>query len=504
MIAAVNGRFVEQTPDEYTKSPWYDHYNMDRIQADKAWDISSGNTVCVVVERSVAIMRHRYIRKLSVIMALAVSLSFITGFADKYVKAETKYKEAPGISLPDVEHNRQIEKTGECGEGLSYVLEDDGTLTITGTGQIADEAFRDVPAIRNVVINEGVSGIGAMAFLDTWNIVTISFPQSMRIIGDSAFSVCRSLGNVSIPEGVTSVGEGSFSCCFAMNKLSIPSTLTDIGDNAFYGCVSLDKIVVSDNNPAYDSREECNALIDSRSNELLVGCRSTVIPEGIAAIGEYAFASIEGFTDIVIPDSIKTIGKSAFFSCIDLKNIHIPSTVESIGENAFFEHNRDLAIHTKKDSYVWSYAVDNKIAVIDTGSTDSSMDDKSAGSNSKEPDKAADIKQTSEISNNTTVQSAAMQGVVKKQTLSIGKVKTYRAKKLRKKSVSFKMKVSSSGNGNITFKIKNGEAKYITVNKSGKVTLKKGIKKGVYNIHITAHATPEYKEAKKVIKVRVK
>lgn len=449
-------------------------------------------------------MRHRYSRKLSVIMALTVSLSFITGFANKYVKAETKYKEAPGISLPDVEHNRQIEKTGECGEGLSYVLEDDGTLIITGTGKIADEAFRDVPAIRNVVINEGVSDIGEMAFLDTWNIVTISFPQSIRTIGDSAFSVCRSLENVSIPEGVTSVGEGSFSCCFAMNELSIPSTLSDIGDNAFYGCVSLEKIVVSDNNPAYDSRERCNALIDSRSNELLVGCRSTIIPEGIAAIGEYAYASIEELTEIVVPDGVKTIGKSAFFSCIDLKNIYIPSSVESIGENAFFEHNRDLAIHTKKDSYVWSYAVENKIAVIDTGRTDSSIDDKSEGNKSKEPDKPADIKQTSDISNNTTVQPVVMQGVVKEQTFSIGKVKKYKAKKLRKKSVSFKLKVRSSGNGNITFKIKNGEAKYITVNKSGKVTLKKGIKKGVYNIYVTAHATSEYKEAKQVINVRVK
>ncbi|MCI8307805.1 MAG: leucine-rich repeat domain-containing protein [Lachnospiraceae bacterium] len=312
-------------------------------------------------------MRHN--RKLLAATALDVDFGFVTEFAGECANAETKYKEPAGITLPTVEHNRKIDKTGECGEGLSYVL-DDGTLTVSGTGKIADNAFRDVSAIRKVVINEGVSDIGVMAFSDTWNIVGISFPKSVKTIGDAAFSVCRSLESVSIPEGVASIGEKSFSCCFTMNELSIPNTLTDIGKDAFYGCVSLERIVVSDNNPVYDSRKGCNALIDSKSNELLVGCRSTVIPDGITTIGKYAYTGIEGLTDVVVPDSVKVIGKSAFYFCVDLKNVYIPSSVVSIGENAFSENNKNLEIHTKKDSYAWNYALEHKIAKLDTGKTD--------------------------------------------------------------------------------------------------------------------------------------
>ena len=405
---------------------------------------------------------------------------FTNVFVCAYAKADTEYKSAKGISLPEVIHDRQIEKTGECGEGLSYTLEDDGTLTITGNGKIDAGAFSDVPAIRNVIINEGVSDIGDSAFSDTWNIVSISLPKSIKRIESSAFGVCRSLESVNIPEGVVYIGKDAFACCFAMRELYIPDSLTDIGDSAFFGCVNLEKISVSGGNTAYDSRKECNALIDSQSDTLIVGCRNTVIPEGIAAIGENAYFSIEGLSSVVIPDGVKTIGKYAFFCCSDLKDVYVPKSVGTIGEDAFLEDNGNLMIHAEKDSYAWGYAGSNNI-------------------------KTAEVKAKNPVvSDETPVQKPAeVKYTERKQEISVSKIKKYKAKKLKNRSVSFKLKAKSSGNGKIVFNVKKGK-KYITVSKSGKVTLKKGIKKGIYKICITAKAAPGYEETKKIVSVRVK
>ncbi|MBQ8206158.1 MAG: leucine-rich repeat domain-containing protein, partial [Bacilli bacterium] len=123
--------------------------------------------------------------------------------------------------------------------------------------------------------------------------------------------------------------------CKKITSLTIPSSVTSIEQFAFYGCDGLESIVVNENNNYYDSRNNCNALIETSSNTLLQGCRNSTIPDGIVTIGENAFCYIKSLTSIVIPNSVTTISKGAFQYCNKLETITIGNGVTSIGETAF-------------------------------------------------------------------------------------------------------------------------------------------------------------------------
>ena len=102
-----------------------------------------------------------------------------------------------------------------------------------------------------------------------------------------------------------------------------------------FGCDSLNSIKVEEGNAKYDSRENCNALIETESNTLIVGCKNTFIPKGVEIIGEKAFYTCENLTDIIIPEGVITIGDWAFAVCSSLTSVVVPKGVEYIGSYAF-------------------------------------------------------------------------------------------------------------------------------------------------------------------------
>ena len=204
------------------------------------------------------------------------------------------------------------QETGTCGNGLTYVLSDDGVLTISGEGYIYDYAFHDYKSIIKLVIEDGVTSIGEYAFYG-----------------------CSSLESIEIPDSVTSIGYEAFDGCSSLESIEIPSGVTSIEESAFYGCSSLESIIVDENNPVYDSRENCNAIIESETNEIIVGCKNTVIPDSVTNIGKYAFGGCSSLESIEIPDSVTSIGWGAFSGCSSLESIEIPSGVTSIGDYAF-------------------------------------------------------------------------------------------------------------------------------------------------------------------------
>ena len=110
-------------------------------------------------------------------------------------------------------------------------------------------------------------------------------PEGTTTIGEDAFEGCTSLQSITIPDGVTEIGESAFWCCSSLESITIPEGVTEIGRNAFLGCSSLQSIVVAKGNPKYDSREGCNAIIETATNRLIVGCPSTTIPESVKVIG---------------------------------------------------------------------------------------------------------------------------------------------------------------------------------------------------------------------------
>lgn len=153
-------------------------------------------------------------------------------------------------------------------------------------------------------------------------------------IGYNAFNNC-SLTSIIIPDSITTIGESAFEYCSSLTSVAIPNSVTSIGRNAFAYCSSLTSIVVNSGNSVYDSRNNCNAIIETATNTLIQGCQNTVIPNNITSIGENAFNSCSGLTSITIPNSVTSIGEGAFGGCTSLASITIPNTVTSIGNYTF-------------------------------------------------------------------------------------------------------------------------------------------------------------------------
>ena len=123
--------------------------------------------------------------------------------------------------------------------------------------------------------------------------------------------------------------------CRSLTSVTIPNSVTSIGGGAFRGCSGLTSINVDDGNTKYDSRNNCNAIIEKGTNTLLWGCRSTTIPNSVTSIGSSAFFGCSSLTSITIPDGVTSIGDDAFSGCNGLTSITIPNSVTSIGDDAF-------------------------------------------------------------------------------------------------------------------------------------------------------------------------
>ena len=227
-----------------------------------------------------------------------------------------------------------------------------------------------------------VTSIGEWAFYDCYGLTSVTIPNSVTSIGGSAFSGCSSLTSVSIPNSVTSIGNSAFhgtawydnqpdglvyvgkvaykykgtmpegtsivleegtvgiagstfSGCSGLTSIIIPNSVTSIGAGVFSSCSGLETIVVNSGNTVYDSREGCNAIIETASNTLIAGCKNTIIPNNVTSIGNSAFVSCSGLTSVTIPNSVTSIGEGAFYYCSGLTSVTIPNSVNSIGENAF-------------------------------------------------------------------------------------------------------------------------------------------------------------------------
>ena len=227
-----------------------------------------------------------------------------------------------------------------------------------GVTKIGERAFGTCWKLTEIIIPKSVTEIGVDAFGGCFSLAEIVIPKSVTKIGDRAFDGCSSLTEIVIPKGVTKIGEYAFYGCSSLTEIVIPNSVTKIGNSAFQGCsslteivipegvteisagafegcTSLESIVVDSNNKVYDSRNNCNAIIQTESNTLIAGCKNTIIPEGVTVIGKEAFQNCTSLTEIVIPESVTEIGEGAFRYCKSLTEIVIPESVTKIGKEAF-------------------------------------------------------------------------------------------------------------------------------------------------------------------------
>ena len=200
---------------------------------------------------------------------------------------------------------------------------------------IGGYAFYNCICLTSVTIPSSVTSIGSYAFGGCSGLASVTIPGSVISIGHSAFRGCICLKSVTIPSSITSIGNNAFSGCSGLTSITIPSSVTSIGDATFSDCSGLVSIKVASDNKVYDSRSNCNAIIKTTTNELISGCKNTVIPNDVAYIVGYAFSGCSSLTSITIPSSVTGIGDYAFYTCDGLTSITIPNSVTSIRQNAF-------------------------------------------------------------------------------------------------------------------------------------------------------------------------
>ena len=240
-------------------------------------------------------MQNKFKKGISIILAVLMLLASVpmAGFAGIELPAITV---DAGAAISDGDIPEGIIASGICGDNLTWTLDSDGVLTISGTGDMYDYDGRNPwednynELIKTIVLEDGVTSIGECAFWVCDSLTSITIPDSVTSIGPWAFTSCASLTNITIPDSVISIGDSAFSSCTSLISITLPENLTSIGDSAFSGCTSLISIT---------------------------------LPENLTNIDDFTFMSCKSLTSITIPDSVTNIGAYAFDECNLLANIEI-------------------------------------------------------------------------------------------------------------------------------------------------------------------------------------
>ncbi len=251
--------------------------------------------------------------------------------------------------LPTVSFAAEIVDSGTCGDNLTWTLDSDGLLTISGTGAINSHSFFYNKSIEMVLIEEGVTSIDSYAFYDCSSLTSVSIPDSVTSIGSFAFSNCSSLTSVTIPDSVASIGYGAFYGGGSLTDLTIGDGVTEIDMDAFTetayyndesnwvdGVLYIGAYLIE----AKKDITTCTVLETTKliSNGAFYCCdnlTSVIIPDSVTSIGDSAFSYCSSLTSVTIGDSATTIDDWAFYCCDNLTSVTIPDSVTSIGYGAF-------------------------------------------------------------------------------------------------------------------------------------------------------------------------
>lgn len=228
-------------------------------------------------------------------------------------------------------------------DGVYYLINRDSvsvSVTYRGTsysaGRNSYSGHVTIPAeVSYNGVTYPVTRIGGYAFDSCTDLTEVDLPNTITEIGRYSFEVSSALRHVNIPNSVTFIGVRAFAWCRSLTELYIPASVQTIESSAFECCLGLTSIVVDENNPYFDSRDNCNAIISKDRDELELACVNTVLPNSVKRLGEYVFDNFTWLTEINLPDSLEYIGSYAFYGCTGLTSIEIPDAVTTIGDCAF-------------------------------------------------------------------------------------------------------------------------------------------------------------------------
>ena len=262
-----------------------------------------------------------------------------------------------GLGLVDTAYAAETANSGTCGDNVTWRLSDDGVLTISGTGDMADFEWDGTPwcsvssQVKSVVIKDGVTSIGDCAFGGCISLTSVSIPDGVISIGFAAFESCSLLTGVTIPNSVTGIGDYAFGYCSSLISVTIPGSVTSIGEAAFAGGST--SVNVSRENKNYCSVD--GGLYDKQKTTIFhpgkIQNGAFRVPDGVTRIGDSAFFDCTSLTSVIIPKSVTSIGSLAFLGCIRLTNVTIPDGVTSIGDAAFAGSSTSINVSRENKNY---------------------------------------------------------------------------------------------------------------------------------------------------------
>ena len=261
---------------------------------------------------------------------------------------------------PDIPTGGTVVASGSCGaegDNLTWTLDNNGLLTISGTGAMASDCLwedEDVPylyyrySMKYVWIKNGVTSIGANAFCLKNKLMIVEIPDSVTSIGESAFRRCTHLQEITLPESITRIDEHAFAECTSLRKITIPKNVKSLGEYSFAFCTGLVSAEIMDGVPEIGYRmfaccthlqeitlPESITRIDKCAFDECTSLRKITIPKNVKSLGEYSFAFCTNLRSVTIPESVDDIGAYAFYNCASLSNVAIPKSVRSISDYAF-------------------------------------------------------------------------------------------------------------------------------------------------------------------------
>ena len=270
----------------------------------------------------------------------------------KYFPQDVKYIETNVLKYCGLENIVIPASVSNINNSYSSILNENIKSLTVDSGNAIFDSRNDCNAIirtdsntlilgcKQSTIPDTVTTINSYAFKGCAGLTEITIPNSVTTINEYAFSDCKDLTSLTIGNGVKSIGAYAFNNCTSLTTLDIPASVETINSTAFLSCPNLKTIIVDGNNTNYDSRDNCNAIINTSTGELIVGCNTSQIPSGVKSIGENAFNGCKGITSIIIPNTVTSIGANAFYNCTGLTSVVIPNSVTNIERLAFYNCNR--------------------------------------------------------------------------------------------------------------------------------------------------------------------
>ena len=270
-------------------------------------------------------------------MSIATKIQTIKGIKEDIRQAIDSKNVACPVGTP---FGQYASKIGEIsGQGGGLQLDSDGHYSgriyvpniVT---KIGDSMFASCENLTGVEMHDGVTQIGKNAFRGCTSLESVNLSNALTKIGDSSFYMCTSLEGIGFPDSLQTIYDAAFYGCESLQSIYIPRQAQISGRSIFAGCIGLESMEVDEDNPYVDSRDNCNAIIDTSTNTLLSGCKNTIIPRSVTTIGNGAFQGISTLTSITIPEGVAEIRMDAFI-LTGLTSITLPGTIASIDQSSF-------------------------------------------------------------------------------------------------------------------------------------------------------------------------